>query len=202
MPTVENSRGASGRWDAGPMDRITAHRNWGLHVAVAVTIALVAVIAVLAWSPWSTRWPAFAMLAVLAAAYLAYGWRGYESPRAAAGFVPLLVVAALVLPAVVPTTAFVQCMLFPVAWCQLDRVRARDPRVTRHRRRIRVGLQIATGPTGLVSTSSSRRSASSAPAPSACGSRASRSCPTNDDSSSTSSVRRRTPSPRRTVAPA
>ncbi|MGL3201110.1 MULTISPECIES: histidine kinase [Curtobacterium] len=134
------------------MDRITAHRNWGLHVAVAVTIALVAVIAVLAWSPWSTRWPAFAMLAVLAAAYLAYGWRGYESPRAAAGFVPLLVVAALVLPAVVPTTAFVQCMLFPVAWCQLDRVRPAILVSLAIGVASGVGLQIATGPTGLVST--------------------------------------------------
>ncbi|MEK6311808.1 MAG: sensor histidine kinase [Curtobacterium sp.] len=134
------------------MDRITAHRNWGLHVAVAVTIALVAVIAALAWSPWSTRWPAFAMLAVLAAAYLAYGWRGYESPRAAAGFVPLLVVAALVLPAVVPTTAFVQCMLFPVAWCQLDRVRPAILVSLAIGVASGVGLQIATGPTGLVST--------------------------------------------------
>ncbi|KTR04598.1 sensor histidine kinase [Curtobacterium luteum] len=134
------------------MDRITAHRNWGLHSAVAVTIALVAVIAALAWSPWSTRWPAFAMLAVLAAAYLAYGWRGYESPRAAAGFVPLLVVAALVLPAIVPTTAFVQCMLFPVAWCQLDRVRPAILVSLAIGLASGIGLQIATGPAGLVST--------------------------------------------------
>ncbi|MEK6345123.1 MAG: sensor histidine kinase, partial [Curtobacterium sp.] len=84
--------------------------------------------------------------------YLAYGWRGYESPRAAAGFVPLLVVAALVLPAVVPTTAFVQCMLFPVAWCQLDRVRPAILVSLAIGVASGVGLQIATGPTGLVST--------------------------------------------------
>ena len=105
------------------MDRITTQRNVGLHVAFGVTVALIAVIAAFGWSPWATRWPAFAMLGVLAVAYVAYGRRGYDDPRSAAAFVPLLVVAALVLPAVVPSTAFVQCILFPVAWCQIERAR-------------------------------------------------------------------------------
>lgn len=134
------------------MDRITAHRNWGLHVAFGVTVALVAVIAVLGWSPWSVRWPAFAMLGVLAVAYWAFGWRGYEDRRAAAGFVPLLVLAALVLPAVVPSTAFIQCILFPVAWCQLDRVRTSVAVSVAIGVAAGIGLQIASGPSGLVST--------------------------------------------------
>ncbi len=152
MSPVENSRGAAGGWDAGAMDRITAHRNWGLHVAFGVTVALVAVIAVLGWSPWSVRWPAFAMLGVLAVAYWAFGWRGYEDRRAAAGFVPLLVLAALVLPAVVPSTAFIQCILFPVAWCQLDRVRTSVAVSVAIGVAAGIGLQIASGPSGLVST--------------------------------------------------
>ncbi|MFS2030178.1 sensor histidine kinase, partial [Curtobacterium sp. CT11-45] len=134
------------------MDRITAHRNWGLHVAFGVTIALVAVITVLGWSPWADRWPAFAMLGVLAVAYAAYGWRGYEVPRAAAGFVPLLVFAALVLPAVVPSTALVQCILFPVAWCQIDRTRTALAVSVAIGVAAGVGLQIASGPDSLVST--------------------------------------------------
>lgn len=152
MPAVENARSAAGRWDAGPMDRITAHRNWGLHVAVGVTIALVAVIAALDWSPWSTRWPAFTALGVLAIAYVGYGWRGYETPRAAAGFVPLLVAVALVLPAVVPSTAFIQCVLFPVAWCQVERVRTAVAVSVLIGVASGVGLQIASGPSGLVGT--------------------------------------------------
>jgi len=131
---------------------ITAQRNWGLHVAFGVTIALVAVIAVLGWSPWSSRWPAFAMLGVLAVAYGAYGWRGYDLPRAAAGFVPLLVLAALVLPAVVPSTALVQCILFPVAWCQLERTRTAIVVSVAIGVAAGVGLQIASGPSDLVST--------------------------------------------------
>ncbi|MFJ3322745.1 sensor histidine kinase [Curtobacterium sp. NPDC086286] len=134
------------------MDRITAHRNWGLHVAFGVTIALVAVITVLGWSPWTDRWPAFAMLGVLAVAYAAYGWRGYEVPRAAAGFVPLLVLAALVLPAVVPSTALVQCILFPVAWCQIDRTRTAVVVSVAIGVAAGIGLQIASGPDSLVST--------------------------------------------------
>ena len=134
------------------MDRITAHRNWGLHVAFGVTIALVAVITVLGWSPWADRWPALAMLGVLAVAYAAYGWRGYEVPRAAAGFVPLLVLAALVLPAVVPSTALVQCILFPVAWCQIDRTRTAVVVSVAIGVAAGVGLQIASGPDSLVST--------------------------------------------------
>ncbi|AOX66845.1 hypothetical protein BJK06_14965 [Curtobacterium sp. BH-2-1-1] len=134
------------------MDRITAHRNWGLHVAFGVTIALVAVITVLGWSPWTDRWPAFAMLGVLAVAYAAYGWRGYEVPRAAAGFVPLLVFAALVLPAVVPSTALVQCILFPVAWCQIERTRTAVVVSVAIGVAAGIGLQIASGPDSLVST--------------------------------------------------
>ncbi|KTT40426.1 hypothetical protein RSA46_24160, partial [Pseudomonas oryzihabitans] len=80
------------------MDRITRHRNWGLHVAVAVAVALVSVIAATDWSPWPSRWPAYVTLGVLTLAYVTYGWRGYDEPRAAAAFVPLLVVVALVLP--------------------------------------------------------------------------------------------------------
>ncbi len=152
MPAVGNARSAAGRWDAGAMDRTTAHRNWGLHVAVGVTIALVAVIAALDWSPWSTRWPAFTALGVLAIAYVGYGWRGYETPRAAAGFVPLLVAVALVLPAVVPSTAFIQCVLFPVAWCQVERVRAAVAVSVLIGVASGVGLQIASGPSGLVGT--------------------------------------------------
>lgn len=151
MP-VDNGRSGTGRWDAVGMDRITAHRNWGLHVAFAVTVAMVAVITLLGWSPWSTRWPAFAMLGVLAVAYASYGWRGYDSPRAAAAFVPLLVVAALVLPAVAPSTAFVQCILYPVAWCQLDRLRTSVVVSVLIGIASGVGLQIASGPDELVST--------------------------------------------------
>ncbi|GGK96895.1 two-component sensor histidine kinase [Curtobacterium luteum] len=152
MPPVENSPRAAGRWDAGAMDRITTHRNWGLHVAVGATLALVAVLAVLGWSPWPTRWPAFAMLAVLALAYAGFGWRGYEDRRAATAFVPLLVVAALVLPATVPSTAFVQCILFPVAWCQIERVRTSLLVSLAIGVAAGVGLQIASGPSALVST--------------------------------------------------
>ncbi|TDN43344.1 signal transduction histidine kinase [Curtobacterium flaccumfaciens] len=131
------------------MDRITAQRNWGLHAAFGLTVALVAVIVVLGWS---TRWPAFVMLGVLPVAYGAYGWRGYDVPRAAAGFVPLLVLAALVLPAVVPSAALVQCILFPVAWCQLERTRTAVVVSFAIGIAAGVGLQIASGPSALVST--------------------------------------------------
>ncbi|SDR08726.1 Signal transduction histidine kinase [Curtobacterium sp. UNCCL20] len=134
------------------MDRITRHRNWGLHAAFGATIALVAVIVVLGWSPWPSRWPAVVMLGVLALAYCAYGWRGYEVPRAAAGFVPLLVLAALVLPTVVPSAALVQCILFPVAWCQIERTRTAIGVSVAIGVAAGVGLQIATGPDALVST--------------------------------------------------
>ncbi|QKS16481.1 sensor histidine kinase [Curtobacterium sp. Csp2] len=134
------------------MDRSGTHANRGLHVAFGVTVALVTVIAALGWSPWSSRWPAFVMLGVLALAYAAYGWRGYARPRAAAGFVPVLVVAALVLPAVVPSTAFVQCILFPVAWCQLDRVRTSVAVSVVIGVASGAGLQIASGPAAVVST--------------------------------------------------
>ncbi|OIH94787.1 MULTISPECIES: sensor histidine kinase [unclassified Curtobacterium] len=134
------------------MDPITAHRNRGLHVAVGVTIAVVAAIAAFAWSPWSTRWPAFAMLVVLALAYGAFGWRGYDVRRAAAGFLPLLVLSALVLPAVVPSAAFIQCVLFPVAWSQVERVRTAIALSLAIGVAAAVGLQIASGPSALGST--------------------------------------------------
>ena len=134
------------------MEQITTQRNLGLHVAVGVTLALVAVIVVLGWSPWPSRWPAVVMLGVLALAYCAYGWRGYDVPRAATGFVPLLVVAALVLPAVVPSAAFVQTVLFPVAWCQLRRVRTAVGVSVLIGLASGVGLQIAQGPDALPAT--------------------------------------------------
>lgn len=134
------------------MDRITTQRNVGLHVAFGVTVALIAVIAAFGWSPWSTRWPAFAMLGVLAVAYVVYGRRGYDAPRSAAAFVPLLVVAALVLPAVVPSTAFVQCILFPVAWCQIERARTSIAVSVVIGIASGIGLQIASGPDELLST--------------------------------------------------
>ncbi|OII13111.1 hypothetical protein BIU97_04125 [Curtobacterium sp. MCBA15_009] len=134
------------------MDPITAHRNRGLHVAVGVTIGVVAAIAAFAWSPWPTRLPAFAMLAVLVLAYGAFGWRGYDVRRAAAGFLPLLVLSALVLPAVVPSAAFVQCVLFPVAWSQVERVRTAVALSLAIGVAAAVGLQIASGPSALGST--------------------------------------------------
>ena len=134
------------------MDRITSQRNAGLHVAFAVTVALIAVIAVVGWSPWSTRWPALATLGVLTVAYVAYGRRGYDDPRAAAAFVPLLVVAAVALPAVVPSTAFVQCVLFPIAWTQIERTRTSIAVSVVIGVASGIGLQIASGPEALLST--------------------------------------------------
>ncbi|MDM7891386.1 sensor histidine kinase [Curtobacterium caseinilyticum] len=102
---------------------ITASRNAWLHAFFAATVALTAVIAVVGWSPWPTRWPAFLALAVLTVTYAAYGWRGYDVPRAARAFLPIALAVAFVLPAVAPTTAFVQCIVFPLVWCQVERVR-------------------------------------------------------------------------------
>ncbi|MDM7888537.1 sensor histidine kinase [Curtobacterium sp. RHCJP20] len=134
------------------MDRITRHRNWGLHVAVAVAVALVSVIAATDWSPWPSRWPAFVALGLLTLAYVTYGWRGYDEPRAAAAFVPLLVIVALVLPAVVPSTAFIQSVLFPVAWCQIERIRTAVWVSVAIGIASGVGLQIASGPDALAGT--------------------------------------------------
>ncbi|WIE76720.1 sensor histidine kinase [Curtobacterium sp. MCSS17_007] len=102
---------------------ITASRNAWLHAFFAATVVLTAVIATFGWSPWSTRWPAHLALAAFVLAYAAYGWRGYDSRRAAAAFLPVALVVAFVLPAVAPTTAFVQCIVFPLVWCQVERVR-------------------------------------------------------------------------------
>ncbi len=134
------------------MDRITRHRNWGLHVAVAVAVALVSVIAATDWSPWPSRWPAFVALGLLTLAYVTYGWRGYDEPRAAAAFVPLLVVVALALPAVVPSTAFIQSVLFPVAWCQVERIRTAVWVSVAIGIASGVGLQIASGLDALAGT--------------------------------------------------
>lgn len=102
---------------------ITARRNAWLHAFFAATVVLTGVISTFGWSPWPTRWPAFVALSVFAVTYAAYGWRGYHQPRAAAAFLPIALAVAFVLPAVAPTTAFVQCIVFPLVWCQVDRVR-------------------------------------------------------------------------------
>jgi len=85
-------------WDAGHMNGGTWMRNRWLHVFFAATMLLTAVITVFGWSPWSIRWPAYTAVVVLVVAYAVFGHRGYDSPRAAAAFLPLVLVAALVLP--------------------------------------------------------------------------------------------------------
>ncbi|MEJ8282756.1 sensor histidine kinase [Curtobacterium citreum] len=127
-------------------------RNRWLHVFFAGTMLLTAVITALGWSPWSTRWPAYLAVVVLVVAYLAYGHRGYDSPRAAAAFLPLVVVAALVLPAVVPSTAFVQCIVFPLVWVQSERVRTAVLLSIAVGVASGIGLQVSEGPDALVST--------------------------------------------------
>lgn len=143
---------APGRWDAVVMSGETWVRNRWLHVFFAGTMLLTAVITALGWSPWSTRWPAYLTVVVLVVAYLAYGHRGYDSPRAAAAFLPLVVVAALVLPAVVPSTAFVQCILFPLVWVQSERVRTAVLLSIAVGVASGIGLQVAEGQDALVST--------------------------------------------------
>jgi signal transduction histidine kinase len=127
-------------------------RNRWLHVFFAGTMLLTAVIAAFGWSPWATRWPAYLAIAVLVVAYAAYGHRGYDSPRAAAAFLPLVIVAALVLPAVAPSTAFVQCIVFPLVWCQSERVRSAVLLSIVVGIASGVGLQISSGPDALVGT--------------------------------------------------
>ncbi|ROQ05740.1 MULTISPECIES: sensor histidine kinase [unclassified Curtobacterium] len=127
-------------------------RGRWLHVFFAGTMLLTAVITALGWSPWSTRWPAYVAVVVLVVAYIAYGHRGYDSPRAAAAFLPLVIVAALVLPAVVPSTAFVQCIVFPLVWVQTERVRTAILLSIAVGLASGLGLQLSSGPDALVST--------------------------------------------------
>ena len=106
---VDKPRHGTEGWEAVGMraEDVTAPtwvRNRWLHVFFGATMAMTVVIAAVAWSPWATRWPAFLMVAVLVVAYAAYGHRGYDRPRAARAFVPLLLVAALALPAVTPVS--------------------------------------------------------------------------------------------------
>jgi signal transduction histidine kinase len=153
----ENSGPLPEAWEAVGMraeDTVTPTwvRNRWLHVFFAATMALTLVIAALGWSPWSTRWPAFAVISVLVVAYVVFGHRGYDEPRAAAAFLPLVLVAALVLPAVTPSTAFVQCILFPLAWCQSVRIRSGVVLTIAIGLLSAVGLQISGGPDTIVST--------------------------------------------------
>ncbi|QSB22000.1 sensor histidine kinase [Curtobacterium sp. 24E2] len=73
-------------------------------------------------------------------------------PRAAAAFLPLVIVAALVLPAVVPSTAFVQCIVFPLVWVQSERVRTAVLLSIAVGVASGIGLQVSEGPDALVST--------------------------------------------------
>jgi len=154
MRPVENPRRALPGWDAVGMEDtpITASRNAWLHAFFAATVLMTAVIATFGWSPWSTRWPAFAVLAVFALAYAGYGWRGYDQPRAAVAFLPLVPVVAVVLPAVTPSTAFVQCILFPLVWCQAERVRTAVALSVVVGACSGVGLQVSGGPDALIGT--------------------------------------------------
>jgi len=139
-------------WDAGHMNGETWMRNRWLHVFFAGTMLLTAVIIVFGWSPWSMRWPAYTAVVVLVVAYAVFGHRGYDSPRAAAAFLPLVLVAALVLPAVVPSTAFVQCIAFPLVWVQSERVRTAVLLSVAVGVASGIGLQVSGGPDALVST--------------------------------------------------
>ncbi|MBT2500965.1 sensor histidine kinase [Curtobacterium sp. ISL-83] len=131
---------------------VTARTNAWLHAFFGGTVLLTGVIAAVGWSPWSTRWPAFVTLTVFALAYAAYGWRGYETPRAAVAFLPLFAVVGFVLPAVAPATAFVQCILFPLVWCQTERVRNAVLLSGVIGLASGIGLQVSGGPEALVGT--------------------------------------------------
>lgn len=152
MPSVENSRAGSVGWDAGAVHRITRHRYWGLHVGFAVTMVLIAIIAAFGWSPWPSRWAAFAMIAVLSISYTTFGRRGYDDRRAAGAFLVVMVIAAFVLPAVAPSTAFVQSILFPVLWCQLESIRGSIVASALIGIASGAGLLVASGPDGAVGT--------------------------------------------------
>jgi signal transduction histidine kinase len=152
MGPVENRSAVLHRWDAVVMSGETWMRNRWLHVFFAGTMLLTAVITALGWSPWSARWPAYLAVVVLVVAYLGYGHRGYDTPRAAAAFLPLVIVAALVLPAVVPSTAFVQCIVFPLVWVQSERVRTAVLLSIAVGVASCIGLQVSEGPDALVST--------------------------------------------------
>ncbi|MCJ1715424.1 sensor histidine kinase [Curtobacterium sp. VKM Ac-2922] len=127
-------------------------RNRWLHAFFGATMALTAVIAAFGWSPWSSRWPAYAMIAILVLAYVAYGHRGYSEPKAAAVFLPLVVVSAAVLPAIAPSTAFVQCIVFPLIWVQTERIRTGVLFSIAVGVASSIGLQVSGGPDALVST--------------------------------------------------
>lgn len=152
MGPVENRSAVPHRWDAVVMSGESWVRNRWLHVFFAGTMLLTAVITALGWSPWSTRWPAYTAVVVLVVAYAVYGHRGYDSPRAAAAFLPLVLVAALVLPAVVPSTAFVQCIVFPLVWVQSGRVHTAALLSVAVGVLSGIGLQVSGGPDALVST--------------------------------------------------
>lgn len=141
-------------WDAVVMDEepVTVRTNAWLHAFFAATVVLTAVIAVFGWSPWASRWPAFVALALFSLAYTAYGWRGYEVPRAAATFLPIAIAVAFVLPAVAPTTAFVQCIVFPLVWCQTQRVRNAVLLSGVVGLASALGLQVSGGPDALTGT--------------------------------------------------
>ena len=135
--------------DDGP---ITASRNGWLHAFFAATVVLTTVIVVFGSSPWPSRWPAYLALGVFVAAYVAYGWRGYDVPRAAAAFLPVALTVALVLPAVAPTTAFVQCIVFPLVWSQVARTRDAVLLSGVVGLLSAVGLQVSGGPDALRGT--------------------------------------------------
>lgn len=153
MP-VENRRRAAAGWDAVVMDEapVTVRTNAWLHAFFAATVVLTTVIAAVAWSPWSSRWPAYLALGVFTVAYAAFGWRGYEQRRAAAAFLPIAIAVAFVLPAAAPTTAFVQCIVFPLVWCQVERVRNAVLLSGVVGVASAVGLQVSSGPEALVGT--------------------------------------------------
>ncbi len=156
QPVDNRLRPAEG-CDAVGMDTVTERegtwvRNRWLHAFFAATMSLTAVIAVFGWSPWPTRWPAFAMIIVLVVAYAAYGHQGYDRLRPAAAFLPLVVLAAAVLPAVAPSTAFVQCILFPLVWCQSQRIRTGVVLSVAVGVASGIGLQVSGGLDEIVST--------------------------------------------------
>ncbi|KQO65184.1 sensor histidine kinase [Curtobacterium sp. Leaf261] len=98
-------------------------RNRWLHAFFAATMVFVIVLAAVTWSPSTHSWVAYLIVGALTAAYAAFGWRGFEDARVAAVFVPLMIVATFGLVAVSPSTAFVQCIVYPVLWTQIERTR-------------------------------------------------------------------------------